>query len=161
MTNHQTELQIVKFSPADFDVPTLAETVTRLRATATRTPRPVTVEQLEAIGNSETSVLLLQVADMDGESKVVGIVHLNISYLEDRAALGPICIDKESTPRGHGTPLMEAAIAHVKEHYPTLRRIDLTNRPDHDHEAWYKKFGFIPRTEAYGDPTTVYRLPLG
>lgn len=160
MADQQTRLQIVTFHASDFDLATLAQTLTALKATATRTPTPVTVAQLEAIDASPTSILLLQTADTEGGPLVVGMVHVAIIYLEDKAHLGPICVEKESTPRGHGTPLMEAAIAHVKANFPSLRRLDLSNRPSHDLTDWYQKFGFIPRTEAAGDPSIVFRLAL-
>ncbi len=156
MTEESIPLTIVRFRPADFDLAALATRLTEFKGVASRTPTPVTVEQLQAIGTSETNVLLLQMA---GEI-VVGMIHVAVIYLEDRAHIGPICVDTTNTPRGHGTPLMQAAIDYVTANFADLRRIDLTNRPSHDIGEWYKKFGFEPRTEAAGDPSTVYRLSL-
>lgn len=160
MFTQDTPLKIVPFTPEAFNSTYVAERLTALKARATRTPTIVTPEQLQAIADSPTNVLLLQIAEDDGETILVGFVHIAIVHLEDRALIGPIAIDEDSTPRGHGTPLMETAIEYVKNNFPSVRRIDLTNRPSHDHAAWYQKFGFVGRTEENGDPTTVYRLTL-
>lgn len=160
MLTNDTLLKIVRFNTEDFDPALVAERLTFLKARASRTPTPVTVEQLREIEESSTSILLLQFAEVEGGKMIVGMVHIAIIYLEDRAHIGPIAVDTEATPRGHGTPLMEAAITYVKEHYPEIRRADLTNRPSHDLEAWYARFGFKGRTEQNADPTTVYRLSL-
>ncbi|MFT5849968.1 MAG: N-acetylglutamate synthase-like GNAT family acetyltransferase [Patiriisocius sp.] len=160
MNEKRAALTIVEFKKENFDLTTLAERLTQFKASASRTPTPVTVEQLQAIDASPTNVLLLQLAETETEPLLVGMVHLSIVYLEDRAHLGPIAVETESLPRGHGTPLLEAAINHVKENFTGLRRLDLSNRPSHDLASWYKKFGFVSRTEETNDPTTVYRLPL-
>ena len=154
--NTYTQPITVRFVAAEYDLSALAATLTELKALTSRTPTPVTTEQLMAIDSAkEVAILLLQKQD----DTVVGMVHLCINHLEDRAHLGPIAVNKPAG--GWGTPLMEDAIAFVKDSFPLLRRIDLTNRPDHDLGAWYQKFGFQPRTEATGDPTTVYRLNIG
>ncbi len=158
MSTISSSLETVRFIASDWNLESLAQRLTELKALASRTPTPVTVEQLEIIGGSELSVLLLQVEH--GTQSVVGMVHLMVNFLEDRAHLGPICIDKESQPRGHGTALMESAIEYIKINFSGLRRLDLSNRPNHDLAAWYSKFGFVERTEASGDPTTMYRLLL-
>lgn len=160
MLHNESPLKVVKFDASLYDVSPLAERLTDFKALASRTPTPVTVDQLTAISESKTGALLLQVAEEGDEQLVVGMVYVGVSYLEDRALIGPIAIDPKSTPRGHGTPLMEAAIDYAKKSFPSIRRIDLTNRPSHDLEAWYGKFGFKGRTEANSDPTTVYRLTL-
>lgn len=153
--NTKPEVATVRFVADNYNLENLAATLTKLKTLVSRTPTPVTVEQLKAIAEGEhASVLLLQQIG----SEVVGMVHLSINHLEDRAHLGPIVVDK--TRGGWGTPLMEDAIAYIKDNFPQLRRIDLSNRPSHDLANWYKKFGFVPRTEVSGDPTTVYRLPL-
>lgn len=151
----ETQHEIVRFQVENYDLTALAQTLTKLKALASRNPTPVTVEQLRAIDEAKlTAVLLLQL----NHHEVVGMVYASINHLEDRAQLGPIAVDK--TKGGWGTPLMEAVIAYSKEHFPAVRRIDLTNRPDHDHSAWYQKFGFKPRTEATGDPSVIFRLNL-
>ena len=160
MLHANTPLQIVRFKAVDYNLDELAKRLTTFKSLTTRTPTSVTVDQLRAIDESPTNVLLLQVGKDDDEQLVVGMVHLAIIYLEDRVHLGPICIDANSVPRGHGTPLMQAAIEYVKTNFVGLRRIDLSNRPSHDYTEWYKKFGFTPRTEETGDPTTVFRLSL-
>lgn len=160
MLDTQSPLEIVRFNAKEWDLSQLAARLSVFKASASRTPTPVTEAQLEAINDNPTSILLLQVVHDGKEKLVVGMVHVAVIYLEDRALVGPIAIDKDSTPRGHGTPLMEAAIEYVKTHFPELRRIDLTNRPSHDLSTWYEKFGFKGRTEKNGDPTIVYRLPL-
>ena len=153
--NEPIELVIKRFVAGDYELSALAATLTKLKAMASRTPTPVTVEQLRAIDQAETvAILLLQI----NGAQVVGMVYISINHLEDRAHLGPIAVDK--VQGGWGTPLMEAAIAYIKEHFPQLRRIDLTNRPGHDHSAWYQKFGFKPRTAEAGDPSIIYRLHL-
>ncbi len=150
------ELQTELFTAEKFDLVDLAGRLTELKAFASRTPTPVTVEQLEAIASSpEICRLTLQLTP---DRVVVGMVHLTIIPLEDRAHLGPICVQL-SEPRGHGTPLMEVAIADIWKHFPNVRRIDLSNRPAHDLASWYEKFGFVARTEETGDPSTIYRLP--
>lgn len=160
MLTNNTPLKIERFNTEDFDPTVVAERLTFLKARASRTPTLVTEEQLREISESSTSILLLQFTEEGGEMLIVGMVHIAIIYLEDRAHIGPITVDTEATPRGHGTPLMEAAITYIKEHYPEIRRADLTNRPSHDLEEWYAKFGFKGRTEENADPTTVYRLSL-
>ena len=123
MLTNDTPLEVVRFTADDFDLPALAERLTAFKASASRTPTPVTQKQLQDISDSPTNVLLLQIAKDGDESLVVGMVHVAVSYLEDRAHIGPIAIDKDSTPRGHGTPLMEAAIEYTKTHFPDLRRV--------------------------------------
>jgi len=151
----ETRLEIVRFKAQEHDLATLARTLSGLKALASRNPTPVTVAQLQAIdGAKDIAILLLQLHG----SEVVGMVHASINHLEDRAHLGPIAVDK--TKGGWGTPLVETIIAYIKEQYPHLRRIDLTNRPGHDRSDWYQKFGFTPRTEATGDPTVIFRLKL-
>lgn len=150
-----TNLRTVRFVAKEYNLPELAKILTNLKALASRTPTPVTVEQLEAIDQAQqVAVLLLQ----KSEEQVVGMVHVSINVLEDRAHLGPIAVDKSLG--GWGTPLMQDTIAYIKEHFPQLRRIDLTNRASHDLSVWYKKFGFVPRTKEAGDPSTVYRLNI-
>lgn len=160
MFTQETPLEIVLFNENRFDLRELAERLTAFKASASRMPTPVTEAQLRDISNSPTNILLIQIAKDEETELVVGMVHISVVHLEDRAQIGPIAIDKDSTPRGHGTPLMEAAIEYIKAHFPDLRRIDLTNRPSHDLEVWYGKFGFKGRTEENGDPSTVYRLTL-
>ena len=147
--------ETTKFVASEYDLAELSDTLSALKTLVSRTPTPVTIEQLKAIDEGEhVSALLLQKVD----NEVVGMVHLSVNHLEDRAHLGPIVVNKEKG--GWGSPLMEDAISYIKTNYPDLRRLDLSNRPSHDHADWYKKFGFIPRTEESGDPTTVYRLSL-
>ncbi len=149
------QLEIIRFEAQQHDLTALAEVLSGLKALASRNPTPVTAEQLKAIDEAKNvAVLLLQ----RNKGEVVGMVHASINHLEDRAHLGPIAVDK--TKGGWGTPLMEAIIAHVREHFPDLRRIDLTNRPDHDYSDWYEKFGFKPRTPKSGDPSVIFRLNL-
>lgn len=131
------ELRVVRFTRNEFDLEQLAKWLTALKARASRTPTPVTAEQLDAIHDGDsTSVLLLQIAP---DNSVVGMCHLAVIYLEDRVHLGPICVQEGV---GHGTALRDAAIEYVRERYRDIRRIDATNRPDHDLVGWYKKAGF-------------------
>ncbi len=151
----ETQLEIVSFVAGEHDLVVLAKVLSELKALASRHPTPVTVAQLRAISEAkDVAVLLLQVR----AHEVVGMVYASINYLEDRAHLGPIAVHKEKG--GWGTPLMEAIIKYIKEQFPDPRRIDLTNRPQHDHSEWYKKFGFMPRSEVTGDPSVIFRLNL-
>lgn len=152
----KTELQVVRFDKETFsDLENLAEQLTVLKALATRTPTPVTVADLEQVSAAgDICNLFLQ---QNGEV-VVGWCMLTTSLFEDTAHLGPIAVQKEGEHTGHGSPLLQYATHYTFQQYPSIRRIDLTNRPDHDLEQWYRKFGFVPRTEAENDPTTVYRM---
>ena len=149
-------LQIKRFTKAQFgDLESLAEQLTRLKALASRTPTPVTVGQLKQVSDAgDLSNLFLQ---LDGDI-VVGWCMITISVFEDRGHLGPVAVLKEGLHTGHGSPLVEFSINYVWDNFPEVRRIDLSNRPDHGLETWYRKFGFVPRTEVESDPTTVYRL---
>lgn len=149
-------LQVVRFTTDDFpDLTALATALTELKAIVSRTPTPVTANDLEQIAAASAVCHLFIQLD---EAVVVGCCMITVSLLEDRAHLGPIVVQKAGAHTGYGTQLMKTAIAYVWEHCPVVRRIDLSNRPDHDLATWYTKFGFSPRTEAVGDPTTVYRL---
>jgi len=151
------ELEVRLFKAADFDLTLLAAQLTELKALASRALTPVTVQELEQVDTAgNVCNLFLQ---LDGEI-VVGWCMITISVFEDRGHLGPIAVKKEGGHTGYGSSLMQFALDYVKENHPELRRVDLSNRPDHDLESWYRKFGFIPRTEVEGDPTTVYRLSL-
>jgi len=139
-----------------FDLHTLSIQLTALKALASRSPTPVTTEDLLLVQNSGgVCNLFLQ---LDGDM-VVGWCTITISVFEDRGHLGPIAVHKSGEHTGYGSSLLEFSLAYMWREYPNLRRIDLSNRPEHDLEHWYRKFGFIPRTETEGDPTTVYRLP--
>lgn len=152
------EAQVTLFKAKDFDLSELSQTLTKLKGQATRTPTPVTVEQLEDIDSSPTSLLFL--LQSSNERKVLGMIHANIIHLEDRAHIGPLSVDSNVTSRGYGTKLMEEAVSYIKDNFPDLRRIDLTNRPGHDLSGWYQKFGFVARTEENSDPSIIYRLKL-
>jgi GNAT superfamily N-acetyltransferase len=150
-----SELKTVRFSKAEFDVPKLAKELTALKALASRTPTPVTAQQLEQVeASSDLCNLFIQ---LNG-NHVVGWCTITISLFEDRGHLGPIAVHKTGEHTGHGTALMNFALDYIWQNYSEIHRIDLSNRPSHDLERWYKKFGFVPRTQAEDDPTTVYRL---
>lgn len=150
------KLHIVRFEKDSFtDLKSLAEELTVLKALASRNPTPVTVSDLEKVLNSEVCNLFIQI---DEDDVVVGWCMLTVSPFEDKANVGPIAVQKEGEHTGHGTPLIQFAIDYVFDSNPGVSRIDLSNRPQHDYSEWYRKFGFVPRTEAEGDPTTVYRL---
>jgi|GEM_PF-6882052 len=150
-------LQLIRFEEGSFsDLGNLAEQLTSLKALASRTPTPVIVEQLQQVlAAGDLYNLFLQ---LDGDV-IVGWCMITVSVFEDRGHLGPIAVQKEGEHTGHGSPLIKFSLDYMWEHYADLRRIDLSNRPSHDLETWYRKYGFVPRTEAEGDPTTVYRAP--
>jgi len=150
------KLDVVRFEKSNFsDLEKLAADLTVLKALASRTPTPVTVADLEKVAAAgDVCNLFLQ---LDGEH-IVGWCMLTVSLFEDTAHLGPIAVQKEGDHTGHGSPLMQFSIDYIFNTYQNIRRIDLSNRPDHDMEQWYRKFGYLPRTEEEGDPTTVYRL---
>ena len=148
-------MNVIRYTKETFpDSAALAVELTALKALASRSNTPVTPEEIEQIaGASELCHLFLQVAD----SQVLGWCMVTVLPFEDRAHLGPIAVHKEPDRSGRGSQLLDTAIQFVENHCPTVRRLDLSNRPSHDLEAWYRSFGFVPRTEAAGDPTTVYR----
>lgn len=150
-----TELRTVRFCKSDFDIKKLAVDLTELKSLASRTPTPVTEEHLEQVEQSGGVCNLF--IQLDGEH-VVGWCTITISLFEDRAHLGPIAVFKTGKNTGYGTQLMNYSLEYIWRNYSDIRRIDLSNRPSHDLEIWYKKFGFVSRTETENDPTTVYRL---
>jgi ribosomal protein S18 acetylase RimI-like enzyme len=129
----------------------LAVAINRLVPQLTSTPVEVSLEDLRAIVDSESSALFVA---SDGGA-VVGVATLAVYRAPTglKAWIEDVVVDVEARGRGVGEALTEAALAEARSR--GLRHVDLTSRPTREAaHRLYQKLGFSERE------TSVYRKTL-
>jgi len=131
----------------------LVEAFKRLIPQLSRSNPPPTAEELEAIINSEASMLLIAREGADGE--ILGSLTLAMFLIPTgrRAWIEDVVVDDAARGKGVGRLLNDVAIEKAKA--AGAKTVDLTSRPSREAaNRLYQRIGFEQRE------TNVYRFNL-
>jgi len=132
----------------------LVEAFKRLIPQLSRSNPPPTAEELEAIVNSEASMLLIA-RDGGADGEILGSLTLAMFLIPTgrRAWIEDVVVDDAARGKGVGRLLNEVALEKAKD--AGAKTVDLTSRPSREAaNRLYQRIGFEQRE------TNVYRFNL-
>ena len=115
---------------------------------------PPSVEELQAMASSRSSVLMVA-RDESQDNMIVGSLTLALFRIPTgmRAWIEDVVVDEAARGKGVGRILNEFALDHARN--AGAKTVDLTSRPSREAaNRLYKKIGFVQRE------TNVYRYDL-
>ena len=121
-------------------------------SSSTATP---SLDDIEKIVHSESSILLAAFDTNDQEKKILGMLTLVVYRIPTgiRADIEDVVVDSQCRGRGIGESLVKAALVRAKEEKAIT--VDLTSRPSREAaNRLYRRCGFSQRE------TNIYRYQL-